>query len=1617
MHKKKESKIPNSPKEKKSSKNNEIPFIVAIGSSAGGLKALEAFFKNTTPGKNIAFVVIQHLAPNHDSMLAEILQRSTDMEVIQVNKETGVEADTVYVIPPGNDMLIKDNHLILNRQKNPRGVRLPVDYFFSSLKDSHREKAIGIILSGTGSDGTLGLKDIKSENGMIMVQKPATAEHRAMPENAIDTGLVDFVLPPGKMFPKIVEFLENAINKPYNHKEKDSEKVEKQVNSILKIIKEKTKHDFDDYKKSTIFRRIEKRINVKGFRSFDEYINLLEKNPGEAESLFQEFLIGVTRFFRDKEVFNYVSSEIIPALFKGKDGGLIRVWVPGCSTGEEAYTIAMLVQDFKRNNKKSNEVQIFASDIDEKALEQARRGKYPLNIAADVPENYLNHYFSKSQDYYHISKEIRDMVIYAKHNVLIDPPYSRLELVSCRNLLIYLNTESQERIRNIFHYSLNKDGFLLLGSSETTGTSKDLFNSIHSQHKVFQKIKNANRSREVWPYSGKNMTYHGTRDKHGKKEGEMSLRDFAENEVREKYTYPFLIVNKAGEIQFSLGNIKKFFHFPVGEPNTNVLNMASESIKVPLANALRRIKMEKQAVVYENIRFEDDEQDELLKITVSPIKRPAYFNDLFIVLLETIKTIKYANKKEEVEDFVDVENQDEYVKSIEKELDETRDYLQSLIQELETSNEELKASNEEAQSSNEELQSTNEELETSKEELQSLNEELETSNNELQRKIEEVSAANNDINNFISSSKIGVIFLDKHLCIQMFTPSMQKIIHIIDSDIGRSIGNFVTNLRYDSLVGDAKKVLETLVPIETEVSLENGGNYWMRILPYRTMEDTIEGIVITFTDITELKKSEELARQNRERFKTLFDNMNSGVAVMEVLWDENGNASDAIFIDVNKAYKKQTGISRDKVLGKKMSKVFPNFRMDLFNKLTGVTKSNKPFESVEYVPQFDRYYKISAYSFEENRYVSIFEDITKQVKIQENISENEEKFRGLFFNMEAGIAINRLNITGKKLRPSIVIEKTNPAFEKITGLKDEQVSGQDLLKVFTDVGIIHTDNELVFYDDGTKFQTDLYWEKNKKHLRLSTFSIRTAQAVMVIRDITSEKEELVSKHHLASIVEYSEDAIYSISLGGEIISWNKGAQLFYGYEAGETIGKNVAILSDKDPGIHDKLIAKVRSGEVVKNFELEQKTKNGQILVVSLTKSPIKNKEGEIIAISNVAKDISRIKERENELVEARKKSEQATRLKTSFLQNISHEIRTPMNSIIGFTDILKKRLSDLEDRKYMNAIDSSGKQLIHLIDDMLDLSRIETGELSISKSSFNLDQLMDQIKSQFEGLKKNKQKEHIELCLAHPRDHAVKSLYSDKYRVQQILSNLLSNAIKYTDKGYIEFGYQLIKDKNHLLFHVRDTGKGIKKSHLQKIFERFERIDDDVNNIFSGSGLGLAISKSLAELLGGEIWCESEEGKGSAFFFTLPRVVHDLPEDEHDEIHYNESAPVLQGKTILIAEDDEYSYQMMNVILSATGAKILHAKDGELAIKLFNENEVDIMLCDIRLPKKDGHEVLKAIKSKDKGVPVIAQTAYAMPEERKKIMDNGFDGYIDKPVTSGKIYGIINKFIENKNQ
>ncbi|MEW5959932.1 MAG: chemotaxis protein CheB, partial [Chloroflexota bacterium] len=851
--------------------------IVGIGASAGGLEAFEKFFTNM-PGESdtgMAFVLVQHLDPTHKSILVDLVKRYTKMQVYEVADGMAVKPNCAYIIPPNKDMALLHGKLHLLEPESPRGMRLPIDYFFRSLAQDQRERAICIVLAGTGTDGTLGLKAIKGEGGMAMVQEPESARYDGMPRSAIVTGLVDYILPPDKMPAQLLAYVEHAFGKITP---KVSTPLPKTVDSLQKIfilLRAHTGHDFSHYKQNTIHRRIERRMAVNQIERLDHYVRYLQNTPLEIETLFRELLIGVTNFFRDPEAFDILKEQAIPRLFENKAlGGAVRVWVPGCSTGEEAFSMAILLREYLDQQKKDFKVQVFATDIDREAIETARAGVYPISIAADVSPERLQRFFSLDQDenHYRIKKSIREMVVFAEQNVIEDPPFSKLDVISCRNLLIYMGPELQKKVVPLFHYALNQDGFLFLGSSETIGEFVELFTVIDRKWKLYQRKGVVSPDLRIADFPMPPLL-EGTPPRGGEREAEINVRQVLEHILLADYTPASAIVNEKGEVLYIHGRTGKYLEPATGEASLNILKMAREGLRLELTAALRQVIAHKEAARYEGLRVKGNGQTYIVNMTVTPVLKPGPLQGLLLVVFEDV-TPEKAPEAPPVSQAVT--DKDQHITDLERELKAKEEHLQTTIEELETSNEELKSTNEELQSTNEELQSTNEELETSKEELQSVNEELVTVNMELQKKVDELIQANNDMHNLMAGTGVGTIFVDHHLYIQRFTPAATEVINLIQTDIGRPLGHIVSNLvGYDALVRDVQAVLKTLIPKEAEVQTGDGLWYLLRILPYRTTENVIEGAVVTFVEITAQKRMQEelhqLSQTQRELAESIID--------------------------------------------------------------------------------------------------------------------------------------------------------------------------------------------------------------------------------------------------------------------------------------------------------------------------------------------------------------------------------------------------------------------------------------------------------------------------------------------------------------------------------------------------------------------------------------------------------------------------------------------------------------------------------------------------------------------------------------------------------------------------
>jgi two-component system CheB/CheR fusion protein len=830
---------------------NKFP-VVGIGASAGGFDALKKFFQAMPEDSGIAFVIIQHLDPNHESIMVDLISRYTSLKVLQAQDGMKIEADHIYIIPPNSDMGMMNGNIQLMNPLEPHGLRLPINFFFNNLAEDQKENSVAIIFSGYGSDGTVGIKSIKAVAGMVMAQDPKTAESDSMPSSAIKTGLVDFILPPEKMPEKLISYT-SSVQKTIKKIRTPKEETERTMQKIFMLIRNRTGHDFSYYKENTVYRRISRRMNVHQIENIPSYLHYLQENPHEIDILFKELLINVTNFFRDNDSFDSLKNYLRKIMEQKSDVDNFRVWIPGCSSGEEVYSIAIIIHELLEESGKNIDVQIFGTDIDMDAIKSARSGTYPTTISTDISSERLQKYFVKKDNLYTIRNDIREMAVFAPHDVIKDPPFTKLDILSCRNLLIYLNTDAQQKVLSNFNYSLNNEGILFLGPSESVGEFLDAFTVLDKKWKIFKCVKstefvrrfvnvhpiprnipNAHLNTDIWVEDSKNAST------------ALNISSLVERELLDTFVPPSAIITEFGEILYIHGRLGNYLEPAPGKAKLNILDMAREGLKFELNSAIHSAISKKNEVILEGLQVKNNGGHVFVNLAVKPLDHENT-KGLLIVSFEEV----HINKKiHEDKIIVDMSIKgDQKISELENELKLTKERLNVTIEEMKSSNEELRSANEELQSMNEESQSTNEELETSKEELQSINEEMVTINNELQMKIDELSQTQDDMNNLFNSTEIATIFLDNDLNIRRFTKEATSLIKMIESDVGRPLSDIVSNLKYDKLIDDIKNVLEKLIYKEMELETEDGEWFQTRIIPYKTSNNVIDGVVITFNNI------------------------------------------------------------------------------------------------------------------------------------------------------------------------------------------------------------------------------------------------------------------------------------------------------------------------------------------------------------------------------------------------------------------------------------------------------------------------------------------------------------------------------------------------------------------------------------------------------------------------------------------------------------------------------------------------------------------------------------------------------------------------------------------------
>ena len=841
--------------------------IVGIGASAGGLEALEEFFRHVPAGSGLAFVVVQHLDPTHKGLLPELLQRATGMPVHQIKDRTRVQPDCVYVIPPNTDLSILRGVLHLLTPAAPRGLRLPIDTFFRALAADWHERSVAVVLSGMGTDGTLGVRAIKEQGGLVLVQDPASAKFASMPQSVLAAGLADVAAPAAALPQKLLACLQHTPHGPSTELPL-GDKTESGLEKALILLRAHTGHDFSQYKKTTVYRRIERRMSLHQLDTIAAYVRYLQANPQEIDLLFKELLIGVTSFFRDPAAWEQLQTRGLPGLLAARPPGQpLRAWVPGCATGEEAYSLAIAVTEVlaERTPQARWPLQIFGTDLDRDAIDRARQGVFPDNIAADVSSERLQRFFRKEQSGYRVAPAIRGLVTFALQNVLGHPPFTKLDLLSCRNLLIYLDPELQKKLLPLFHYSLNPGGLLFLGSAETIGGFSDLFTPLAAKARLYQRNASAGRAELIELPAAPRGVRAAAAAAPRVLLAPVSLQALADQVLLQRYAPAAVLVAAQGDILYISGRTGKYLEPASGKVNWNVLAMAREGLRAALPDAIRQALRKSEEVTLRHLTVRTEGGVQVVDVTVQALTEPEALRGTVLIAFRDVAAVPAPAPPRRAArggaPRAHVAALDRELQQAREDARGTQEEMQTAQEELKATNEELQATNEELQSTNEELQSTNEELTTSKEEMQSLNEELQTVNAELQAKVEELSRASADMKNLLNSTDIATLFLDSALCVRRFTAQATTLIKLIPGDLGRPVTDLASALLYPDLPADAQEVLRTLTPIEKEIATRDGRWFTGRLMPYRTLEDKIDGVVITFREVTAAKTLEAELRR------------------------------------------------------------------------------------------------------------------------------------------------------------------------------------------------------------------------------------------------------------------------------------------------------------------------------------------------------------------------------------------------------------------------------------------------------------------------------------------------------------------------------------------------------------------------------------------------------------------------------------------------------------------------------------------------------------------------------------------------------------------------------------
>lgn len=1635
--------------------------VVGIGTSAGGLKALKQLFAALPKDLRCAYLVVQHLDPTHKSMLPDLLAGSSNIEVVECGKKEILEPDKAYIIPPGVYIEAENGIVQVCEPNKPRGFRMPVDHLFYSLADSYGNKAVGVVLTGTGTDGTAGLRAIRAASGLAIVQDPDSAEYPGMPHSAVKAGVADRIVE----LADIPAIIQAYISPSEAEAEESNDKLYEQLQVLSALLKAREKFNIGVYKDSTVQRRIFRRMSLIGKQPLSEYIEFVREDENERRLLAQDILINVTDFFRDSAAYDALSKGAITSIVdQVEDGGEIRLWVAGCASGEEAYSITILMLEKLAVSGKEVDLRVFATDADSEAIAMARKGEYPTSLMAHIPSNFVNRYFVRVDDNnFQVANFLRDKLSFAEHNVVTDPPFGKMDLISCRNLLIYLKRDIQESVLGAFHFALKPGGYLFLGSSESIDKQSDLFHEISKKWRIYKRQDGVGAVTQMRPgrFPGKNLIPEIRRSiKRGFGRG----RDYSginqlQGALLQYVTPPSVLIGNNDQILFVHGDINEFIRVPPGEPTLDFVQLLEQRLRTRLRSGVFKARRNgEKVVVYAPQSFsEGKNNNHQIKVSLTPLVDDEVEEGAVVIAFEKVATGKDGGFSQGYD--VSSADQEKIIESLERELTETRDELQSTVEELESSSEELKTSHEEALSTNEELQSANEELEASTEELRSLNEELTTVNTELKEKIAELLTINTDLQNFFSSTNLATIFLDGELRIKRFTPAAARLLNIGTHDLDHPLAGVHSTLIDESLNADAYKVLDTMEPQEVEQRTDTG--VWLRrkILPYRAENRRVGGVVVTWTNISSLKEA-VMALEVREMEQAIvaklgLEALRGGDIKLlmrrltrEIIYTLNADYCEILEyrsdskdflllaeIGFSNAEEGKTVVSADinSQAGYTLQESRPVIVEDTnsdkrFNGSAVLFERNVTSGMSCVIPGGDSPYGILGVHTREQRF----------------FSEDDTNFLTSMANL-LSVALHR-----KEAEQYIAVseERLNMACEAANiGIHDHDLITNTVRwdKKIYDIWGIDQELQSITYeifeeglhpDDRARVRAEIeasaakgekaedlrieYRVRNKKNSKVCWIEAtgRTfykdgnpARMVGTVQDITQRKQTELSlfqseqKLRIATNSNRLGAFIYDIKTG--MLEWDQILLDVWGVKENEKTTLDMFFEGlhpdDREPTRTAIEMSTDPKGD--RHYHCTYRVINRQTKALTWIEASgqVRFENDEAVDMVGMVIDVTDKKSLEQSLQQAVRKLGEENIRKNEFIATLGHELRNPLAAVNSGIQLMQLGTGDPKWTLEMMA--NNMELTCSLLDDLLDLTRVSLGKISLKKESLDLREILIRSRDIYTNLASEK-KQIVNYDIANTPIY----VNGDPVRLEQVFGNILTNAQKFTPENG-EIYVTAAIDRGNAVIKVSDNGIGISEEELPNVFMPFHQLPSNSSN--TGLGIGLSLVREFIELHGGKVEVTSPGlGGGSTFIVTLPlqksATVARPATPKEREIKPQ------KGLRILLVDDNKDAAQGLEAMLESYDYQVKTAFTGNEALTELKNFTPDAFILDIRLPDMTGFELLAKIKQQRKDDALyIALSGYG-PSHRGEIDEKyKFDIHLTKPAQFKDILSTLSKVVK----